>query len=393
MKIKKTNVIFFLLFIFMFSFSNHTFANTNNFENISIGTKITINSAILGEKREIFIHLPENYGKKGVKFPVLYTLDGRSSFLYSAAVAHYFYSRRIIPNLIVVAIPNLPNTRNRDFTPSKAKDLPKGGGAKNFTKFLTHELIPYMNKNYNTSNFKILYGHSLCGLYVLNTMLDNNNLFNAYIAASPYVMYDEDYTLKKIANMDKVSFKKNTSLYIAIGNEKNYKKPVGKFVKMLKQKADNTLTWHFEQMNEHTHSTITLDTLELSFNQIFNNFNPPANLTTLGLDKLINYINTTNNLYGNNLVGTEKLVNLLGYQYLAKGRVKKALHSFKYNVENFPESPNTYDSLGEAYEKANNLNLARRNYIIAVKKGEKMSDRNTAIYKKHLKTVEFKLRK
>ena len=49
----------------------------------------------------------------------------------------------------------------------------------------------------------------------------------------------------------------------------------------------------------------------------------------------------------------EHLVNQLGYRMLQSGNdndKSKALEFFLLNVENYPKSPNCYDSLGEAYE-------------------------------------------
>jgi Flp pilus assembly protein TadD len=58
----------------------------------------------------------------------------------------------------------------------------------------------------------------------------------------------------------------------------------------------------------------------------------------------------------------ESQMNRLGYQLLQKGRVKEAIEIFKLNVEDFPNSSNVYDSLGEAYMVNGDKELAIRNY-------------------------------
>jgi cytochrome c-type biogenesis protein CcmH/NrfG len=55
-------------------------------------------------------------------------------------------------------------------------------------------------------------------------------------------------------------------------------------------------------------------------------------------------------------------MNMLGYQRLQKGEIKDAIELFKLNVQAYPESANTYDSLGEAYMANNNIDLAIKNY-------------------------------
>lgn len=58
----------------------------------------------------------------------------------------------------------------------------------------------------------------------------------------------------------------------------------------------------------------------------------------------------------------EPELNTLGYSLLQRGRAADAIEVFKLNVELFPQSANTYDSLGEAYAIAGNKELALVNY-------------------------------
>ena len=47
---------------------------------------------------------------------------------------------------------------------------------------------------------------------------------------------------------------------------------------------------------------------------------------------------------------------------LNEGETDIAIEIFKMNVADYPESPNVYDSLGEAYMKVRNKDEAIRNY-------------------------------
>ena len=58
----------------------------------------------------------------------------------------------------------------------------------------------------------------------------------------------------------------------------------------------------------------------------------------------------------------EAQMNRLGYNLLGLKRVKDAIEVFKLNVEDYPQSFNTYDSLGEAYMIDGNKELAIKNY-------------------------------
>jgi CubicO group peptidase (beta-lactamase class C family) len=61
-------------------------------------------------------------------------------------------------------------------------------------------------------------------------------------------------------------------------------------------------------------------------------------------------------------VVSEEQMNRVGYNLLSLGRVDDAVEVFKLNVEDYPQSANTYDSLGEAYMVRGDTELAILNY-------------------------------
>jgi CubicO group peptidase (beta-lactamase class C family) len=58
----------------------------------------------------------------------------------------------------------------------------------------------------------------------------------------------------------------------------------------------------------------------------------------------------------------EGVLNTLGYQLLQGGKTSDAIAIFRRNVQEYPQSANVYDSLGEAYMKARQKDLAIQNY-------------------------------
>jgi len=61
-------------------------------------------------------------------------------------------------------------------------------------------------------------------------------------------------------------------------------------------------------------------------------------------------------------VSTEADINALGYQYLFSNQIDKAIEIFKKNVEDYPDSWNVYDSLGEGYAVKGEIELAKKYY-------------------------------
>jgi tetratricopeptide (TPR) repeat protein len=62
---------------------------------------------------------------------------------------------------------------------------------------------------------------------------------------------------------------------------------------------------------------------------------------------------------------SEGELNRLGYDLLELAKKDEAIAIFKINVKAHPESANVYDSLGEAYLKSGNNEMALKNYRIA----------------------------
>ena len=62
----------------------------------------------------------------------------------------------------------------------------------------------------------------------------------------------------------------------------------------------------------------------------------------------------------------EVSLNTFGYQILRSDDVKGAIAVFSLNAEQFPESANAWDSLGEGYLKSGDKEMARKCYSKAL---------------------------
>ncbi len=87
----------------------------------------------------------------------------------------------------------------------------------------------------------------------------------------------------------------------------------------------------------------------------------------------------------------EGLINGMGYQHLQRDEPNLAVAIFKFNAETYPDSPNVYDSLGDGYDRNNQLKLAEQSYEKAYKKGLEMNDSNVQAYKANLERIQKKI--
>lgn len=247
---------------------------------ITIGKIEEIHSTILNEKRTIWIHVPEKKDEgDSLKYPVIYLLDGDAHFRSVVGLIDRMSDgSSICPKAIVVAILN--TNRPRDLTPTRVTSRKKedrraqaSGGGERFTEFLANELIHYIEKNYPASNERMLIGHSLGGLLVINTLIRHPHLFNKYLAIDPSLWWDDWKLLKQSAQVLQEQNYEGKSLYVAIANTvptdtltaqqdtseaTTHYRAITHFVRMLRTEPPRGLDWRAQFYPDENHGSVAL---------------------------------------------------------------------------------------------------------------------------------------
>ena len=83
---------------------------------------------------------------------------------------------------------------------------------------------------------------------------------------------------------------------------------------------------------------------------------------TTNVDDAIDVYNNLKDNHEKDYNFKESQLNILGYELIRISRTKDAIKIFQLNVDQFPNSFNVYDSLGEAYMDDGNTKLAIINY-------------------------------
>jgi uncharacterized protein len=382
---KKVQFIISLLFLFgLLPLANNSLAQEK--QALVSAEKISINSSVLGEERVISIFLPDNYEATSQKYPVLYLLDGRTHFQHAIAATTFLSNGGIIPKMIVVSIHNVD--RNRDFSPVHTERIPTSGGAENFLHFLSEELTPYISEKYRASSFSILMGHSFGGTFTAFSLLTNPELFNAYIAISPYLQYADNYIVKESKKLLKPKYDHPKYFYMTVGNEPDYIEPLEEFSTTIQDKSKNAIDLKFVKMESEDHTSIPYLSLFNGLRFVFSGWQLPQEKYTEGLDAIDKHYKNISSRFDYEIKTPENVINILGYKHLQNNNIETAIEVFKENVKRYPRSANVYDSLGEAYENNDQLGLAKKNYQKAAELGLKNNDPNTAIYQKNLERVQ-----
>jgi predicted alpha/beta superfamily hydrolase len=173
----------------------------------------SLRSLVLQQNRKISIWLPDGYEAKDARFPVIYILDADGRLQHSAMTARFLLQNGKMPRAILVGVYNID--RNHDFLPDSSKSAPTGGGAENFIRFFSQELIPYINNNYKTEPFKVIVGHSYGGVFAMYALLNDPELFDAYISIDPSFWYKNLLMVKNAAAELSKTKNWNRSIFIS----------------------------------------------------------------------------------------------------------------------------------------------------------------------------------
>ena len=375
------NIIYVLLLLPVVSLGQTKISKDNR---IVIGTIDTIHSVILNERRELLIYVPNSgAGNMSDKthYPVLYLLDGYSFFHSVTGMVQYLSAIGKMPEMIVVAIVN--TDRIRDLTPTHSTSWSDGeqdtvyfrnaGGGQKFISFIQQELIPYMDAQYNTEPYRIFVGHSLGGLMVVNTLVNNPELFNAYVAIDPSIWWDNRSIMKQAETVFTQHDYTGKKLFFASANTMNKGMDTSRVVKdtangnvhvrdnlqfrdIIKKNKSNKLDWNWKYYADDDHTSIPLIAAYDAMRSFFRNYELPKDLadTTINAEFIRKHYHKISEMLGYTVLPPQSTINFLGYNNLAGKRYEKAYGFFKMNLDNYPASANAFDSMGDFYVETNN---------------------------------------
>lgn len=226
----------------------------------------SIPSKFLNEDRVINVWVPENYLQSTENIPVLYMADGgiKEDFPHIANTMAKLMKENKIPPYILVGIEN--TDRRKDLTgPSKIeydlKYISNPRGADNFRTFIREELFPEIDKKYRTENKKAIIGESLAGLFVIETFLLENEMFDFYIAMDPSLWFNEQYLLKNFGTLAKENYQWKKKLWFSGSSAADISIHTKDLEGKLKQSMRD-LIWTYSDEPKEKHNTIFRATKE-----------------------------------------------------------------------------------------------------------------------------------
>jgi len=241
---------------------------------LTFGQTFTLESRVLEETRRINVWLPPVYADSpGLRLPVLYMPDGgmAEDFLHVAGLMQISILNGTMRPFLLVGIEN--TERRRDMTgPTRVADdstiAPVVGGSAAFRAFIRDELMPVVNERYRTTDETAIVGESLAGLFIVETLLLEPDLFDAYIAFDPSLWWNDARLVKDAPAALRRMDRRERTLYLASSSEPELAALAKRLVASLAMDAPLTLAWTYTPMPAETHATIYDPAALLAFRKV-----------------------------------------------------------------------------------------------------------------------------
>lgn len=196
------------------------YVNNNNDDDDTPGPldqviNTVITSDFIGETYPLNIFLPAGYETKNL--PVLYILDGKMYFEDLITWQSNIGLEAIIVGIGDHAFQGNFDLLGRDYLPGLIYNGTTGGHL-NFYNFLTEEVVPYIDANYeNNHEARTLIGHFTAGLFTNFSVLNKapeNQIFSGFLSINAEIL-NSDILRDMAENLSYSTDAKNIKLHIS----------------------------------------------------------------------------------------------------------------------------------------------------------------------------------
>ncbi len=361
-------------------------------ENIVIGKSVEMHSKIYDKDIRLSVVFPSDYADSDEKYPVLFSVQ--TYFLHIAGSVEHL-SRGPTPKLIYVHVETYDSG---DLIPTPIESRPGSGGAGRFISFFKDELIPFVDSNYRTQPFRVVLSSSWGGVFCLYALLTQPEVFNGYIAATPWLIYDGEKQFMLVNTetfLKQQDFARNY-LFMAIGNDPDpgLHESFDAFVTMLEQNPKQGLKLHHVSWPNEDHWSISHKAVYDGLKWIFKDWREiPESRLNEGVSSVKKYRAELEEFYGYDIGINPSSLRMFCNRLRREKRYEEAIEMYKFQIELSPDSPYSHEGLGWTYETMGNLELALRSFQTARDRAMKQSVSDLTRFDDHIERVQEKIQK
>lgn len=332
---------------------------------VSIGEYRKLHSKILNEDRILLVNLPEGYNETKNSYPVLYILYGGNPQGYFAEAVHIvarLNEASRTPDMIIVGVKN--TDRYRDCLSINRNGEP--GGADNFLKFFTEELIPFVDQSYRTKDFRILLGPQAGAAFSVYALMENPELFRVNIVTNPFwISANREYMLTKANDFFSKEGSLDNFLFItnnASGDNEATMEYLQKFTTIVEEGKKRDLTLILNPLEKREVGIIPSPGLRKGLETFFEKYKFPKEIEIDGLEDLKEYYQNLSQNYGYEVDIPEFTLIRQGDGLEERQKLEEVKILYEYVVEKYPHDLNSYARLGDLHRRWGNYNLTIKYY-------------------------------
>jgi hypothetical protein len=314
----------------------------NDNEDITVGKYRKFYSKVLREERTIFVHLPADYNKTAKNYPVMYLLycnDAECYYASAVATMYPLVEAGIIPEFILIGVGNT-GQRYRDYLPIPHPNGP--GQADNFAKFCKEELIPFVNRNYRTKDYRIVVGPQSSSVFGVYSLLKYPELFNVAIVSNPFNPYyrSEEVLIKLAENNLKTVKPSNKFLFITYySNESGSFDNLSRFGDIVASRKPENFRYH---INKKTDEGDFIEDVFLkdALKTLFKKFEIPKELKIENPADLKKYYEQLSAFYGFQVDIPSLIITFKAEELINRGKLDEASEMLEYTLKINPKDTN-----------------------------------------------------
>lgn len=219
---------------------------------------LTVSSKELGEEIQLLVYLPASFSPL-FKYSIIIAQDGKDYFQLGriGRTADELLKNHDIENIIIVGIPY------KDVEDRRKKYHPSGEQHNAYIRFLAHELVPFLDKEFPTYQMgmgRALMGDSLAATVSLMAALLYPHTFGKVLLQSPMVNEEvlkavQEFNQPHLVNIYHVIGKKETAVQTSDNKVIDFLSPNRELAKLLSEKQfsyfydefDGNHTWTYWQ--------------------------------------------------------------------------------------------------------------------------------------------------
>ena len=386
------------ILIILFLINTFVLLGQDNVEIESNIIKKKLASQYFENDRTIKIYLPKNHDNNK-KHSVIYTLDGYELFPITSNYVSFLVKYDIIPNSIVVSVYH--NDRNYETTPNYGQDaevplIKYLKGSEKLKNHLLNEVKPLIEKEYATSDFNVLVGHSNTATFVNELISKNDNPFKGFIAISPDLAEEQISHLKKYLSEKRV---KKIYYFVSSGlKDDKYRLETGQRIDTIFQTTDNNNLMGLHKTYKAGHLDLVPKSLNEALMFVFSDYRNYDDFEEKMSEidfSVKNYISKKIQ-ESNNTFGIASSLNEEDYYYLIEkiankknrlllDQILEVGYANKFYTEN-----HLYSDRAQWYEQAEFYEVALINWILQLENGYY---ENTFYFERPFKLLTEKLKR